>query len=213
MQELSCEIDNFYKKLELKWWGLLPWEAISEKLAVKDFFRDLSHATKEAIIAHSSKYSPEEKLAVSCLHGMACADVRFWEKSILQRLHFTPRHSHPWVVDFVSRLQKLVFEHIVKILTCSSTFAVHINLRRTAKGDRIKEQIVKITSYRKLYQLFEVAGDGGKSFKKCVSGKGHVDLIINENKPFVITYNEQKETVHVMCHYGCWNTDGVPQFI
>ena len=71
MQELSCEIENFHKQLELKWWGSLPWEAISEKLAVKDFFRDLSRATKEAIITHSSKYSPEEKLAASCLHSMA----------------------------------------------------------------------------------------------------------------------------------------------
>ena len=89
---------------------------------------------------------------------------------------------------------------------------IHINLRRTTKGDRIKEQIsiVKITSYRKLYQLFEVAGGGGKRLTKYVSGKGHVDFIINETKP---TYNEQKETVKFMCHYGCWNTHGVSQFI
>ena len=57
MERLSAEIDNFYKQLELKYWGLLPWNAISEKLAVQDLFRYLSRVKKDAIVAHSSKYS------------------------------------------------------------------------------------------------------------------------------------------------------------
>ena len=54
MERLSAEIDNFYKQLELKYWGLLPWDAISEKLAVQDLFCYLSRVKKDAIVAHSS---------------------------------------------------------------------------------------------------------------------------------------------------------------
>ena len=57
IERLSSEIDNFYKKLELKYWRLLPWDAISENLAVQDLFCNLSRVKKDAIIAHSSKYS------------------------------------------------------------------------------------------------------------------------------------------------------------
>jgi hypothetical protein len=128
LESLSAEIDAFFKQVELKYWGLLPWDAISEKLAVQDFFRELSRGKKEAIIAYSDRYSPEEKLAASCLHDMACSELTFWAKSISRRLY-----SHPWVVEFSSRLQTLVFEHIIKTLTCSSTFAVNIRLKRTAK--------------------------------------------------------------------------------
>jgi hypothetical protein len=45
-----------FKQVELKYWRLLPWDAISEKLAVQDFFRELSRGKKEAIIAYSNKY-------------------------------------------------------------------------------------------------------------------------------------------------------------
>lgn len=92
-------------------------------------------------------------------------------------------------------------------------FGVNINVTRIAKGKNVKEQIVRITNRRKMYQLFTVDGNGEPNFKKQLPGRGHVDLIVNENKPFVITYNDSKENVNVMCHYGCWNTNGVPQFI
>jgi hypothetical protein len=99
LESLSAEIDaSLFKQVELKYWGLLPWDEISEKLAVQDFFRELSRGKKEAIIACSNKYSPEEKLAASCLHDMAyCSELTYWEKSISRRLYFTARHSHPWV--------------------------------------------------------------------------------------------------------------------
>ena len=213
LESLSAEIDALFKQVELKYWGLLPWDEISEKLAVQDFFRELSRGKKEAIIAYSNKYSPEEKLAASYLHDMACSELTFWAKSISRRLYFTARHSHPWVVEFSSRLQTLVFEHIIKTLTCSSSFAVNIHLKRTAKERKVKERTVEIINYRKLCQLFAVAGNCETSLKKDVSGKGRVNVIVNDSKPFVLTYNEQKETVTVMCHYGSWNTDGVPQFI
>ena len=77
----------------------------------------------------------------------------------------------------------------------------------------MKERTVEINNYRKLCQLFAVAGNFETSLKKDVPGKSRVNVIVNDSKPFVLTYNEQNEIVTVMCHYGSWNTDGVPQFI
>ena len=54
LESLSAEIDALFKQVELKYWGLLPWDAISEKLAVQDIFRELSRGKKEAIIAYSN---------------------------------------------------------------------------------------------------------------------------------------------------------------
>ena len=82
MERLFAEIDNFCKQLELKYGGLLPWDAISEKLAVQDLFRYLSRVKKHAIVAHSSKYS-SEMTTMPCLHGMVCSELSFWTKSIL----------------------------------------------------------------------------------------------------------------------------------
>ena len=218
IEALSSEIDKLFKDIELKYWGLLPWDAISEKLAVKDFFRKLSHAKKNAIIAHSSKYTSEQKLASTssvCLHGMACSELSFWTKSILRRMYFTVKHSHPWMIVLSSRLPKPIFDYIIEVLTCSSSFSVSINDTHLAKGRAKKERIVRITNKRKLYQLLCTGVDGNDelNFKKNVAGKGHVDLIVSENKPFVITYSYVKENVNIMCHYGSWNTNGVPQFI
>ena len=171
LESLSAEIDaSLFKQVELKYWGLLPWDEISEKLAVQDFFRELSRGKKEAIIACSNKYSPEEKLAASCLHDMACSELTFWAKSISRRLYFTARHSHPWVVEFSSRLQTLVFEHIIKTLTCCSSFAANIHLKRTAKERKVNERSVEIINCRKLCQLFAVAGNCETSLikERCI---------------------------------------------
>lgn len=213
---LSSDVDKAFKDIELKYWGVLPWDAITEKLAVQDFFRKLSNAKKKAMIAHSSGYTSEEKLAstsFACLHGMACSELSFWTKSILRRLFFTVKHSHPWMIVFSSRLQKEVYNYIIEVLTCSSSFSVSVNDTYLAKGRAIKERIVSITNKRKLEQLLSTAVDHELTFKKDFPGKGHVDLIVSESKPFVIKYSYIKEIVNIMCHYGSWNTSGVPQFV
>ena len=104
---LSSDVDKAFKDIELKYWGVLPWDAIADKLAVQDFFRKLSNAKKKAMIAHSSGYTNEEKLASTSfagLHGMACSELSFWTKSILRRLFFTVKHSHPWIIVYQSKI-------------------------------------------------------------------------------------------------------------
>ena len=98
LETLSADIDKLFKDVELKYCGILPWEAVSEKLAVQDFFRSLSRAKENAIFACSSRYTREEKLAsnsFASLHNMACSELLFWTKSIHRRMHFTVKHSHP----------------------------------------------------------------------------------------------------------------------
>ena len=81
-------------------------------------------------------------------------------------MYFTARHAHPWVVEFSSRLQRQVFDHIIKILTCTSSFGVFINVTHFAKGQTVKERIVHVTNKQKLCQLFTVDRNGEPNFRK-----------------------------------------------
>ena len=70
----------------------------------------------------------------------------------------------------------------------------------TLQKGTLKERIVRITNKRKLSQLFTVDRNGEPNFRKNVTGRGHVDLTVNDSKSFVITYNYSKENVNILCH-------------
>ena len=79
-----------------------------------------------------------------------------------------------------------------------------------------KKIVVQITDYRKLKQFFSgVCEDlnGRTGFKKVIGAKGHVDIIVSMEKPFVLAYNVKTETITLKCHYGAWNEAGVPKYI
>ena len=140
---------------------------------------------------------------------MACSEVSYWKKTLMRRQVLTAKHSHPWVIEFTSRLQEEIFKHIVNIITSTSNFGVH-----TRPGRTNKEQIVEVTSKPKLQQMLRFClGNEETSLKREFPGKGKTDIIIDREKPFTVSYNSGNEVVKVYCHYGAWNNDNVPQFI
>ena len=83
--------------------------------------------------------------------------------------------SHPWVIEFTSRLQEDIFKHIVNIITSTSNFGVH-----TRPGRTNKEQIVEVTSKPKLQQMLRFClGNEETSLKREFPGKGKTDIIID----------------------------------
>ena len=49
----------------------------------------------------------------------------------MRRQFLTAKHSHPWVIEFTSRLQEDIFKHVVKIITSTSNFCVQTRPGRT----------------------------------------------------------------------------------
>ena len=211
---LSEEIRSFYGKTESKYWKALPSEAVSEKLAIQDLFKEL-HRLKEDCLKSYSRRSARDKLTVSScnLHNMACRELDNWKRSIIRREFFVAKHSNPWIVEFSYRLHKEIFDHLVEILTCTSMYGVNIQNHLKRNGE-VKEKVIKVSHKRKLERWFsdgQMTGEVG--FRRSIKGKGHTDLLVDANKPFQLKYIYSTEMVQIKCHYGVWNEEGVPQFI
>ena len=209
-KDISKDIDEFYGKLEMKYFSGIQREDVVQKLAVQDLFKELS-VLKEQTMKSLSEANLREKLKFKkCdLHYMACSEVSHWRKTLMRRQFLTAKHSHPWVIEFTSRLQEDIFKHVVKIITSTSNFGLQTRPGRTSKG-----QIVEVTSKPKLQQMLRFClGNEETSLKREFPGKGKTDFLIDREKPFTLTYNSGSEVVKVRCHYGAWNNDNVPQFI
>ena len=210
---ISEEIQSFYEKTESKYWKSLPTEAVSEKLALQDLFKEL-HRLKEHSLKPYSRISARDKLTVSScnVHVMACRELDYWKKSILRREFIVAKHSTPWMVEFSYRLQREIFDHLVEMLTCTTMYGVNIQSHLKRNGEE-KEKIIKVVHKRKLERWFsdgQVTGE--KGFRRSIKGKGHTDLLVDVNRPFQLKYTHSTEMVQVKCHYGAWNKEGVPQF-
>ena len=177
---------------------------------MQDLFKELSVLKEQTMKSHSEANLKEKLKFKKCdLHHIACSEVRYWKKTLIRRQFLTAKHSHPWVIEFTSRLQEDIFKHIVNIITSTSNFGV-----QTRPGRTNKEQIVEVTSKPKLQQMLRFClGNEETNLKREFPGKGKTDIIIDREKPLTVTYNSQNEVVKVRCHYGAWNSDNVPQFI
>ena len=87
-------------------------------------------------------------------------------KTLMRRQFLTAKHSHPWIIEFTSRLQEDIFKHIVDTLTSTSRFAVETHTGRTNK-----EQVVEITSKPKLQQMLRFCLGNEYHFEAGISGK------------------------------------------
>jgi predicted P-loop ATPase len=94
-------------------------------------------------------------------------------------------------------------------------FGVYLPAEEFDSKGRTKKIIVQITDDRKLKQFFSVVEDFDREtgFRKVVKTKGHVDIVVTNEKPFVLAYNVKAETITVKCHHGAWNELEVAQYI
>ena len=211
---LSKEIGSFYEKTESKYWKSLPSEAVPEKLAIQDLFKELNRLKEDSLKSYS-RISARDKLTVSScnLHDMACRELDNWKRSIIRGEFFVAKHSNPWVVEFSYRLHKEIFDHLVEILTCTSMYGVNIQ-NQLKKNGEAKEKVIEVSHKRKLERSFsdgQITGEMG--FRRSIKVKGHTDLLVDANRPFQLKYIYSTEMVQIKCYYGVSNEEGVPQFI
>ena len=210
---ISAEIGSFYYQVESRYWSKFATEAVLEKLALQDLFKELNRLKEQVLKSYSSVPAREKIAVATCnVHVMACRELLHWKRSILRREFFVAKHSNPWIDLFSYRLQREVFDHVVEMLTCTSTFGV--NIQRHLNGNREdKEKVIEVVHKRKLERWFSGVNSYGEGFRRDIKGKGYTDVLVDTNKPFQIKYTYSSEVVQIKCHYGAWNTEGVPQFI
>ena len=150
IRDLSEEIGSFYEKTESKYWTSLPSEAVPEKFAIQDLFKELNRLKEDSLKSYSRRSARDKLTASSCnLHDMACRELDNWKKSIIRREFFVAKHSNPWIVEFSYRLHKEIFDHLVEIFTCTSMYGVNIENHLKRNGE-VKEKVINVSHRRKL---------------------------------------------------------------
>ena len=54
LEALSCDLERLHNETENKYWNSLPYDAVSDKIAVQTLFKEVKESTKRAVKAHSS---------------------------------------------------------------------------------------------------------------------------------------------------------------
>lgn len=80
----------------------------------------------------------------------------------------------------------------------------------------VEDSVVKFTHRKRLFRDFSkfcglTQSDIKTKLKKTFSGNRKnfkADVLVDEDKPFIICYNDKRMKVIVTCHYGLWNELG-----
>lgn len=94
-KDISKDIDEFYGKLEMKYFSGIQREDVAQKLAVQDLFTELLVLKEQTMKSHLEANLREKLKFKKCdLHHMACSEVSYWRKTLMQRQFLTAKHSH-----------------------------------------------------------------------------------------------------------------------
>ena len=88
IRDLSEEIGSFYEKTESKYWTSLPSEAVPEKLAIQDLFKELNRLKEDSLKSYSRR-SARDKLTASCTTWPA-ASLTTGKSQLLERNFLSP---------------------------------------------------------------------------------------------------------------------------
>ena len=137
---------------------------------------------------------------------MITAEVLMWLKCINRRMLATLKARDPWCIEIKRDLPQEVFIRIKDA----------IRKGVSAFGVSVEDSIVKFTHRKRLFRDFSkfcglTQSDIKTKLKKTFSGNRKnfkADVLVDEDKPFIICYNDKRMKVIVTCHYGLWNELG-----
>ena len=137
---------------------------------------------------------------------MITREVLMWIKTIHRRMVASPRARNPWFIEIKRDLPQEIF--------CVIKDAVLSGI--SAFGVSVEDSVVKFNHKNRLYRDLskfccltkcEIQNRLKKNF-----GARHKDfkaeVLVDNNKPFLVTYDKRGMRVIVSCHYGCWNNFG-----
>jgi len=134
------------------------------------------------------------------------AEIMLWLKSIYRRMTGSPRAQNPWYIELRRGIPKEIF--MVIIDACSKS--------PTNFGISVESSLLKFTHKKRLIRdLSKLAGVSATlvrdKLKKVFKGRREgckAELVVSNEKPFVLTYDERNLKIVLKCHYGYWNELG-----
>ena len=145
-------------------------------------------------------------LSKASMWPMITREVLMWIKTIHRRMVASPRARNPWFIEIKRDLPQEIF--------CVIKDAVLSGI--SAFGVSVEDSVVKFNHKNRLYRDLskfccltkcEIQNRLKKNF-----GARHKDfkaeVLVDNNKPFLVTYDKRGMRVIVSCHYGCWNNFG-----
>ena len=157
---------------------------------------------------HESKGNNTDRVLLSraSVWPMITAEVLMWLKCINRRMLATPKARDPWCIEIKRDLPQEVFIHIKDA----------IRKGVSAFGVSVEDSVVKFTHRKRLPRDFSkfcglTQSDIKTKLKKTFSGNRKnfkADVLVDEDKPFIICYDHKRMKVIVTCHYGLWNEFG-----
>ena len=138
------------------------------------------------------------------IHALAVREISVWHTQILRRLRRTAFVKTGWAILLVRDVPCKIFDHILDICTANTSFATTVV--RTNK-----DISVKFTDVRKVMYIFKYCGIIG-NLSKDFKNLGKAKVITSEEKSFQLFYKKRNEQLKVTCHFGFWNSHGIPQF-
>jgi len=174
------------------------------------FCSEASQCLESVYCKHESegRYDEVEKVLLSTqsIRPMINSEIQIWIKHIHRRMRANPTARNPWTVEIKRDLCQEVFNH--------TRDAVRKGL--SAFGVVVEDSVIKFTDKKRLVRDFsklacltqsEINNDFKKSFgRKQKNFKAEV--LVSEDKPFVISFDYKRMKVTVACNYGCWNEFG-----
>ena len=207
--KVDTVLDEVFKKTEFKLYCKLDRADIGEKLALMDFFKELRIA-KDKLIC---KYKASDELAkLQCnlkmgnVHVIVVKEVIYWRKLIERRMRKTPRLCSPYRIDVTVRVSEEIFLSVKEILNCLLVAKYGLEVHET---NGIIE--IKIWSKRRLELFFKNVTD--LNLPRKIINDCTVELIVSEDKMFMLRYRKTTETLNITSYYGVWNKHLVPQHL
>ena len=139
------------------------------------------------------------------IHPFAVREISIWHSQITRRLRKKALVQTGWKIILVRDLPCKMFEHIVRICTANTCFA-------TKTTQTTVEHVVEFTDARKVMYIFKQVAGIHKDLRKTFAHFGVAKAFVSQEKPFKLSYKVKNEQLKVQCHYGFWNSHGVPQF-
>lgn len=140
------------------------------------------------------------------VHVIVVKEVIYWRKLIERRMRKTSRLCSPYPIDVTVRVSEEIFFSVKEILNCLLVAKYGLEVHET---NRIIE--IKIWSKRRLELFFKNVTD--LNLPRKIVNDCTVELIVSEDKMFMLRYRKTTETLNITSYYGVWNKHLVPQHL
>ena len=206
---MASELKHEIRLTIVKWQLSVKGRSERAELFIKNVFRELDGLMETVYIKHDGSSTNNDCHKIIDIWPLARKTIAKMHKSITRRLRAEPTTVSPYFCEFthVSKelfdiMQENILERTSFGLTSSSTKAI---------------RTIRITDKRKAVYFFNYLNKDAFTIEKDnllskeFQDKSCAEVVISEEKPMIMKYNNNSEVLSVTFHYGYWTSDGVRQ--